>query len=293
MSNNELTVVMPVYNEESNIEGVIIQWLETLAGQRIRARIIAVNDGSTDGTWNALMRLQLRFPEQLVVINKANSGHGQSCRAGYESALAQNARWILQIDSDGQCDPAFFPRFWAGRDQAECIFGVRTKRDDGYARKLISSICRILMAAVTGRDLKDANVPYRLIKHDALKTALEAVPKYFDLQNVGLTLALKRNRVWRWMYVPIRFRARQGGTNSINLRRIVKMGFRMLLQIKQVGGDDTERLSGLKPATAGVLLRGQPWPGFGRLHNVFLPFVRLFTPVLSGRPELPGRVRRG
>jgi hypothetical protein len=50
-----------------------------------------------------------------------------------------------------------------------------------------------------------------------------------------LTLALKRDPTLRWSYVPIRFRARQGGTNSINLRKIAQMGFRMLRQIHRVG----------------------------------------------------------
>jgi glycosyltransferase involved in cell wall biosynthesis len=247
MNSTELTVVMPVYNEEPNIGSVITQWLETLGREHVVAQLIAVNDGSTDGTWNKLAELQLRFPRELVLINKTNSGHGQSCRAGYEAALARQTQWILQIDSDGQCDPVFFPIFWAARHQADCIFGIRTRREDGYSRKVVSMICRILMATVTGRDLKDVNVPYRLIKRTALETALRAVPKNFDLQNVALTLALKRNRAWHWTYVPIRFRARQGGTNSINLRKIAKMGFRMLCQIREIGSPrlGPEKKSGL------------------------------------------------
>jgi dolichol-phosphate mannosyltransferase len=83
--------------------------------------------------------------------------------------------------------------------------------------------------------LKDPNVPYRLMKRVALEKALPSVSKDFDIQNIALTLALKRNPALRWAYVPIRFRARQGGTNSINLRKIIKMGFTMLMQVNHVG----------------------------------------------------------
>jgi dolichol-phosphate mannosyltransferase len=235
MSSAELIAVMPVYNEEANIAAVIMEWLQAFAREQINAHLLAVNDGSRDNTLSILRKLQSQYPDQLLVLDKPNSGHGQSCRVGYESALQKNAPWILQIDSDGQCDPAFFPSFWTKRAEADCVFGLRVTRDDGLVRKIISKGASILTSIVTGRDLKDANVPYRLMKRAALETALPSVPKDFDIQNIALTLALKRDPTLLWSYVPIRFRARQGGTNSINLRKIAQMGFRMLRQIHRVG----------------------------------------------------------
>src|ERR1700730_8227323 len=228
MNSAELVAVMPVYNEEANIAPVITEWLAAFGREGINARLLAVNDGSRDNTLSILQKLQTQFPDQLLVLDKPNSGHGRSCRVGYEAALQHNAPWILQIDSDGQCDPEFFPAFWANRNEADCVFGLRVTRGDGIVRKIVSKAASILTSLVTGRDLKDANVPYRMMKRAALEKALPSVPKNFDLQNIALTLALKRNPTLRWAYVPIRFRARQGGTNSINLPKIAKMGFRML-----------------------------------------------------------------
>jgi len=214
---------------------VVTEWLQAFTSEGITARLFAVNDGSRDNTLPILRRLQLQFPDQLLVLDKPNSGHGRSCRVGYEAALQENSQWILQIDSDGQCDPVFFTFFWAKRNEADCIFGLRVERDDGLMRKLISKAASILTSIITGRDLKDANVPYRLLRHGALERALANVPKNFDIQNVALTVSLKRNPALRWSYVPIRFRARQGGTNSINLPKIARMGFEMLIQIHRVG----------------------------------------------------------
>jgi len=236
MSDRELIAFMPVYNEEANIATVITEWLEAFARERIDARLLALNDGSTDATLKVLKQLQLQFPDQLFVIDKPNSGHGRTCRVGYDIALKDRVPWVFQIDSDGQCDPAFFSLFWAKRSEADCVFGKRIARDDGTLRTLIQVACRFLTMIATGRDLKDANVPYRLIKRSALQKALPSVPAEFDMQNVALTFALKRDPSLRWAYVPIKFRARQGGTNSINLPKIARMGWRMLLQINKVGG---------------------------------------------------------
>ena|SRR5205823_11135020 len=235
MSDRELIAFMPVYNEEANIATVITEWLEAFARERIDARLLALNDGSTDATLKVLKQLQLQFPDQLFVIDKPNSGHGRTCRVGYDIALKDRVPWVFQIDSDGQCDPAFFSLFWAKRSEADCVFGKRIARDDGTLRTLIQVACRFLTMIATGRDLKDANVPYRLIKRSALQKALPSVPAEFDMQNVALTFALKRDPSLRWAYVPIKFRARQGGTNSINLPKIARMGWRMLLQINKVG----------------------------------------------------------
>jgi len=235
MSERELIAFMPVYNEEANIATVITEWLEAFARERIDSRLFALNDGSTDATLKVLKQLQLQFPDELFVIDKANSGHGRTCRVGYDIALKDRVPWVFQIDSDGQCDPAFFSFFWAKRSEADCVFGKRIARDDGTLRRLIQVACRLLTMIATGRDLKDANVPYRLIKRSALQKALPSVPAEFDMQNVALTFALKRDPSLRWAYVPIKFRARQGGTNSINLPKIARMGWRMLLQINKVG----------------------------------------------------------
>jgi dolichol-phosphate mannosyltransferase len=234
VSDLQLFAVMPVYNEAPSIAAVVEEWMEAFARADIRFRLMAINDGSTDETLVILKMLQERYDGRLAVLDKKNSGHGRTCRLGYETALQQGAPWILQIDSDGQCDPTFFPQFLSLRDEADCIFGLRVVRDDGISRRLISVACRMLASVVTTRDLKDANVPYRLIKSDVLRRALHIIPPDFDLQNIALTLALRRDASLRWAYVPIRFRKRAGGSASINFANIIRMGTRMLFEIRRV-----------------------------------------------------------
>jgi glycosyltransferase involved in cell wall biosynthesis len=224
----ELAVVMPVYNEEANIATVLHEWMAEFARLGIGFTIFVVNDGSRDGTGRVLAQVATQFSGQVVAVEKANAGHGRACRTGYDRAVAEGATWTFQIDSDGQCDPRYFAAFWAVRDSFDCIFGLRTSRDDGALRIVISTVCRVATSVLCGMDLRDANVPYRLIRTTALAVALPRIPSDFDMQNVALTATLKRISRLRWTYVPIHFRDRQGGTNSINLRRIAAMGWDML-----------------------------------------------------------------
>jgi dolichol-phosphate mannosyltransferase len=234
----ELAVVMPVYNEASNIGSVLREWfacLNTVAPEFI---LFAINDGSTDDTASTLNGLVRELGARLRVVNKQNSGHGRSCREGYELALTAGATWIFQIDSDGQCDPMFFKAIYDQRIMHDCVFGYRRTRDDGFGRLVIARSYRLLLWFLTGAFMRDANVPYRLMRANALRSALRRVPDDVDLQNIGLAIALKREPNLRWKDEPIHFQARQGGTNSINYRKIVKMGLKFLGDFGRITHED-------------------------------------------------------
>jgi glycosyltransferase involved in cell wall biosynthesis len=234
MERAELIVVLPVYNEEANIAAVLAEWRQELERLCVAYTIVAVDDGSRDSTSAVLARLAAQHPGRLHVLDQVNSGHGRACRAGYDWAVATDAPWVLQIDSDGQCDPAFFAAFWQDRRKADCLFGLRTTRDDGALRHVLSTACRLGTYLVCGVDLKDANVPYRLIRSGVLRQALDRIPPDFDMQNVALTLALRRDSTTKWRFLPIHFRGRRAGTNSINLRRIAAMGWTLLRDLKRI-----------------------------------------------------------
>jgi glycosyltransferase involved in cell wall biosynthesis len=226
-SSADLAVVVPCYNEEANITQLISEWDTEFSQLGITADWLLINDGSTDGTQQLLEQLACVRPN-LRFFSRANTGHGRSCRFGYQTATDAGYPWILQVDSDGQCDPVYFQNFWRNRLDADCVFGVRQSRDDGWMRVWISWICRIVASILAGTDLLDANVPYRLIRGPILKAALERIPEDVDLQNVALTFQMKRITGLRWRHEPIHFRARREGVNSIHLFRIIRMGFGLI-----------------------------------------------------------------
>jgi glycosyltransferase involved in cell wall biosynthesis len=239
LSPPDLAVVMPIYNEAANIASVLREWFVCLESIAPDFALFAIDDGSKDNTRAVLDSLVSELGPRLRVVSKPNSGHGNSCREGYELALASGAHWVFQIDSDGQCDPAFFKTIYGQRSAHDCVFGYRRTRDDGFGRLVITRAYRLLLWLLTGSFMRDANVPYRLIRASALRSALRRVPADVDLQNIALTIALKRQFGLRWEDVPIHFRARQGGENSINYRKIVKMGLRFLRDFQRITHEDS------------------------------------------------------
>jgi len=230
-----LVVVIPIYNEATTIESVVSEWSNCFSSLGIMCQFLLLNDGSKDNTLEVLRGMEAVAPEKLVVVDKPNSGHGRSCRLGYSAAVGSpSVEWILQIDSDGQCDPGYFKEFWAKRSGADCVFGRRVRRDDGTARMLTSKICKLGSTLLGGRDMVDPNVPYRLMRREILAEALSRIPASFDIHNVAITFILKQNLNIRWEYVPIRFRDRQGGSNSINLLNVAHLGTSMLFDLAKL-----------------------------------------------------------
>ncbi len=221
----DIAIVMPVYNEEASISDVLLEWREALRELGVSFHFLLVDDGSTDRTPEILD--QCRSAADLTVITQPNRGHGAACRAGYEQALRRNAKWILQIDSDGQCDPVYLRLFWKSRLGADCVFGERRQRDDGILRTLVSWGCSLAVSCLMFRRVRDANVPYRLISAAALRRALRVVPADFEMQNVGVAAALHTLPDVELRYQPIRFRVRRGGRGSLGPGRMFRMGYRM------------------------------------------------------------------
>lgn len=227
-----LWVVMPVYNEEASIGRVFEEWLPALRriGPELgELRILAINDGSRDGTLELLRAIERENPE-VVVRDQANVGHGASCVAGYREALAAGADWVLQIDSDGQCDPRFFAALWEARRGHPVVFGYRARRDDGWARWAISRAVSVVGLVATGTWVGDANVPYRLMRREVLAGAIEELPADFHLTNVLLALRLQRLAGIHW--VPIRFRERHGGTPTVRAGSFARQGRLLFRQLR-------------------------------------------------------------
>lgn len=227
----DLAIVIPLYNEEEYLPTFCTEWQNALAG--IPHVMLFCDDGSTDGGGKIIKDFAENAPT-MKHLPAPNSGHGAACRRGYEAALETGAQFILQIDSDGQCLPEFFPEFWKQRETHDCVFGERIERGDGIARKITSELARISTNTVCGTKLKDPNCPFRLIRRDALEEALKLVPLDFEIQNVALKWALAQNPKNRWHHIPIRFPNRAKGTNSINLGKVARMGLEMIFQLRQL-----------------------------------------------------------
>ncbi len=224
----ELVVVVPVYNEESAIVGVLEEWRVELGKVVPRYQILVINDGSKDGTLKALSALN--WPE-LRIHSHSNRGHGQSCLVGYQEAQRIGAPYVFQIDSDGQCDPIAFRAVWERRKEAPAVYGRRMTRDDGFSRRLVTRVLRWSLKATQRTRLNDTNVPYRLYHTPVVAEAAKQIPATFDLANIGLALRLEP---LGFVEVPIHFRDRVGGHASVRYWGFVRKGRRLFQDLRSL-----------------------------------------------------------
>jgi len=228
----ELMIVMPVFNEEASVRKVVMEWFFELENWTENFVFLAIDDGSKDRTKAVLERLREQFGPRLEIVSRENRGHGQTCLEGYRTAIACGVPWIIQIDSDGQCDPQYFFRFWRMREKYDVIYGFRQKRDDGWRRVLASRILWLTLRLVAGVDCVDANVPYRLMRSEVVKMFVDRIPKDFFLSNVAMSVMMRRNRALRHGRVNIHFRERYGGEPSVALGKFGNKATELIRQLR-------------------------------------------------------------
>ncbi len=228
----KLYVVMPAYNEEKNIEKVVRSWHAVIEKIDKTARLLIVDDGSRDDTYNIIWDLQRELP-QMEFQYKENSGHGATVLFAYNYAIARGATYIFQTDSDGQTNPEEFLEFWKQREEYDMVIGSRKQRGDGLFRKFASKVLKFVIKITLHVDVEDANTPFRLMKVETLKKYLPKVPKDFYLSNALLTaLFIKYHE--KVKFIPISFQARQAGKNSINLEKLVHTGWNTLQDFRKI-----------------------------------------------------------
>lgn len=223
---------MPAYNEEANIKRTIEEWYPVIAKIGNGSKLVIVDDGSKDSTFETMKETQGQYPDFLP-LKKPNSGHGATCLCAYHYALENQSDYVFQTDSDGQTCPSEFWTMWEDRNNYDFIIGSRTDRQDGVSRIVVTKVLQLVVWLTFGVFVEDANTPFRLMKSDHLKKIMEYVPNDFFLSNVAISaLAVLKKEKIKW--VPITFKPRQGGVNSINLKKIFKIGMKAVGDFRMI-----------------------------------------------------------
>lgn len=223
-----LYIVIPAYNEEENIDQCVKDWypvIEKHPGNGL-SRLVIVNDGSKDQTEEKLKKLAESRP-LLVPLTKKNGGHGSAVLAGYRFAIEHEADWVFQTDSDGQTNPDEFEPFWEKRTEYDAVIGNRIERGDGKDRKFVEDVVCGLLRAVFGVRVQDANAPFRLMKTELVKKYIHKLPEDFNIPNIMFTTYFVYFKD-KTLFLPISFKPRVRGKNSINPKKILKIGWKAI-----------------------------------------------------------------
>lgn len=237
---DKLYIVIPAYNEAENIEKVVSQWYPVVEKVGEDSRLLIINDGSTDKTWDKIKDAASKY-HQIIGINKKNEGHGATILSGYMDAIRFGADYIFQTDSDGQTNPDEFWQFWDKREKCGLLIGYRKGRQDGLSRVFVTRTLRLVLFLIFKVWIKDANTPFRLMKADQLDSVLEDIPAKFNLSNVIMTV-LYEKKYLGVEYIPITFKPRQGGVNSIDMKKIFKIGKQSLKDFKQINKSINQKI---------------------------------------------------
>lgn len=217
----ELSVVIPVMNEEDNIQSLLESIRQALS--RIQYEVILVDDGSTDKTKQRI----LEFADGHIVLVELRSNHGQSTAlaAGIDYAKGQ---YVALMDGDGQNDPADIPFMLEllKREDWDVVAGNRRERKDGLLlRKIPSHSANALIRWLTGVNIKDYGCTLKVFR----KEIAEDLGLYGELHRFIPVLA--RLQGARITQVDVRHHPRRAGKSKYGMGRTFKVLSDLILMV--------------------------------------------------------------
>lgn len=224
-----LEVLLPVHNEVESIEGTIREIFEAVS-PHVRVRFIISEDGSVDGTKKVLMRLGASLPLNLL-ISEERKGYSRAVIDGMKSL---EANYLLCLDSDGQCDPADFGKFWETRDCQDVAIGWRGKRADSLLRRVLSRAFYFVYQLFYRLPIHDPSCPFVL----AHKHVIESVVSELGEMKQGFWWEFTA-RVYRRGFsmreIPVNHRGRSAGQTQVyGLSRMPGIGYRHFVALFKI-----------------------------------------------------------
>lgn len=208
LSELELSVFFPAYNEEQNIITTITKADQVLKSLNLKNyEIIVINDGSEDKTAAVVEKLTLQNSRIRLVNHPKNLGYGHALKTGFQSSKYP---WVFFADSDGQFDFSEIGKFLKRGDEADLIVGYRLNRADSLMRKTYTFFWNGLARILLGLTLKDYSCGFKLIK----RKVFEAVgPLQAEEKVTQIEMLVKAKRMgFKFLEVGVNHYPRRYGT---------------------------------------------------------------------------------
>lgn len=225
-SSVELSIVVPLYNEEESVEHMYSAIVNAVGHLNYHYEILFVNDGSKDSTFEKASELAAADPHLRVVDFRKNYGQTPAMAAGIDNARGQI---IVTMDGDLQNDPTDIPMMIEKlKEGYDIVVGWRHNRQDKLiTRKIPSMIANRLIGRVTGVPIKDNGCSLKVYRADVMKN----LPFYNEMHR--FIPALLSISGARFAEVKVKHHARQFGESKYGLSRVYKV-LLDLLTIKSI-----------------------------------------------------------
>jgi dolichol-phosphate mannosyltransferase len=202
----EISAVMPAYNEEACVEGTVRELHEVLRKTGRTFEVLAVDDGSTDGTGERLKTLARELAGLRVIRLTPNSGQSAAMKAGFRAA---RGGILITLDADGQNDPAEIPRLLEQLDRCDVCCGYRENRQDSLAKRAGSRLANVVRNLALGEKVRDTGCTLKAFRAEwARDLPLEWRGMHRFLPAL---MALRGARVEE---IPVHHRPRAGGRSK-------------------------------------------------------------------------------
>jgi dolichol-phosphate mannosyltransferase len=201
----DISVVVPVYNEEENLPILISELVDvlTLLGQSYE--MIFVDDASTDGSRAQLKEMVARVPQLRVIGFRKNCGETAAGAAGLKAARGDV---VITMDADLQNDPEDIPMMLDYLKEYDMVTGWRRKRDDSWVKRVTSKMANSIRNTLSGETIRDSGCTYRAYKRECL----ENLKLYKGMHRFMPTLVKMEG--FRVIEVPIAHHPRQFGVSK-------------------------------------------------------------------------------
>lgn len=204
----DFTIVIPVYNEEENLQRVETEMAHYLKMAHVPTAVLFVNDGSKDNSLEMIREICRRNEHFHFISFVENRGLSAAIKAGFDHV---ETPWLGYIDSDLQTSPEDFNLLLQHTGGYDLITGVRADRKDSFVKNMSSKIANGIRRAFTHDGMDDTGCPLKVIKTDMAKR----IPMFKGLHRFLPAMILLQNG--RVLQVPVRHFPRMAGTAKFGL----------------------------------------------------------------------------
>lgn len=221
----DLSVVIPVYNEEDNLEPLWAELRPVLESLGLSFEVVFVDDGSRDRSAEIIRGFRERDPRVRLVRLKINAGETAASDAGFKAA---RGRWIVTMDADLQNDPADIAALLVHLDRWDAVTGWRVNRGagDSVMRRISSHVANGIRNWLSDESIRDSGCTFRAFRRECLRD----LALYRGFHRFIPTLL--RLRGYRVVEIAVNHRRRRFGQSKYGVMNRAFVAFADLLAIR-------------------------------------------------------------
>jgi len=207
-SKYEFSIIVPVYNEEDNIDRLAEELSEYITKASVKTCVLFVNDGSGDQSLNRIIEVCKQYSHLFYISFSENCGLSAAIKAGIDTA---ESPFVGYIDADLQTSPEDFELLLPHRNEYALVTGIRTGRKDSLGKKLSSKIANSFRRMMTHDDARDTGCPLKIIQSNYAKR----IPFFTGMHRfLPALILLQKGKVKQ---IPVRHFERIAGKSKFHL----------------------------------------------------------------------------